>query len=117
VIIAFARMADGLRAFSLKMVLERRDELRKARRRRETEKQRQLLEKNIAHLERGLERWRWRESAMTFLAAMRSESLRRDMKRDEFDRWLTWAEFHGEGASVDTFFAPWHTGAQLSDED
>jgi hypothetical protein len=71
VIVAFARMAGGLRAFSLKVALERREKLREERRRREAERRRKLLEKNVAHLEKGLDNWRWRESAMAFLAAIR----------------------------------------------
>jgi hypothetical protein len=117
VIVAFARMAGGLRAFSLKMALERREKLRTERRQREAERRRRLLEKNAAHLERGMEKWRWRESAMTFLAAMRDESSTRDINRDEFDRWLAWAESYVEGASIDKFFAPWGRDAELSKED
>lgn len=117
VMVAFARMADGLHAFSLKTVLERRDELRNERRRREAEHQRKLLEKNVAQLEHGLEKWRWRESATTFLTAMRGESSTRDINHDEFDRWLTWAQSYIETASVDAFFAPWKNGALLTEED
>jgi hypothetical protein len=54
---------------------------------------------------------------MTFLAAMRDESSTRNLNRAEFDRWLSWAQSYVDGASIDTFFAPWRGGAQLSEAD
>lgn len=117
VIVALARMASGLRAFSLKMALERREKLRTERRQRDAERRRKQLEKNVSHLEKGLERWRWRESATAFLAAMRSESSARNINHDEFDRWLSWAESYIESVSAGAFFAPWQGGTRINEGD
>jgi hypothetical protein len=67
VIVACVRMAAGLRNFALKMAIERREKLLDERRRRDEERRRKALEQNIAHLERGIERWRWRAIAEEFL--------------------------------------------------
>jgi hypothetical protein len=107
VIVACVRMAAGLRNFALKMALERREKLLEERRRRDEERRRKALEQNIAHLERGIERWRWRAIAEEFLAFARAEGAQQAIDQDQFNEWMRWAERYIKARGNDAFFKLW----------
>jgi hypothetical protein len=119
VIVACVRMAAGLRSFALKMAIERREKLLDERRRRDEERRRKALEQNIAHLERGIERWRWRAIAEEFLAFARSEGAQRSIDQEQFSEWLRWAEHYVRARGHDAFFKRWmssdRSGVELPD--
>jgi hypothetical protein len=100
-------MAAGLRNFALKMAIERREKLLDERRRRDEERRRKALEHNIAHLERGIERWRWRAIAEEFLAFARSEGAQRSIDQEQFTQWMHWAEHYVKARGNDAFFKRW----------
>jgi len=107
VIVGFVRMAAGLRSHALKEALERRQEARAARRRREEELRRQELERNIAHLQKGMERWQWRQTAKEFLRMVRTEARRRSLDKEAIDEWLAWADAYIDQRGLEGFFDKW----------
>ena len=113
VIVAFVRMATGLREFALQKAFERRREVLAQRRRRDQEERRKTLERNVAHLEQGIERWRWRQLAGEFLAFAREQGVRRSLDQVRFAAWMEWAERYINGKGMDAFFEPWRTGDGL----
>jgi thioesterase domain-containing protein len=100
-------MAAGLRSHALKEALERRQEARAARRRREEERRRQELERNMAHLQKGMERWQWRQTAKEFLRMVRTEARRRSLDKDAVDEWLAWADGYIDQRGLEVFFDKW----------
>ena len=66
VITAFAKMATGLRADALESVRELRQRALASRRQRDEEVRRKALERDVAHLEHGMERWIWGNEPRTF---------------------------------------------------
>lgn len=107
VIVALVRMAAGLRNYALKQAVEERKKRLTERRRRDEELRRKRLEANIAHLENGIERWRWRTLAREFLAFAKSESARRNIDEAAFAEWFAWAEEHVEDRGINNFFNKW----------
>lgn len=107
VIVGFVRMAAGLRSHALKEALERRQEARAARRRREEERRRQELERNMAHLQKGMERWQWRQTAKEFLRMVRTEARRRSLDKEAIDEWLAWADAYIDQRGLEGFFDKW----------
>ena len=107
VIVGFVRMAAGLRSHALKEALEQREQARAARRRREEERRRQELERNIAHLQKGMERWQWRQTAKEFLRMARTEARRRSLDKEAIDEWLAWADAYVDQRGLDGFFDKW----------
>jgi hypothetical protein len=100
-------MAAALRNFALKMAVERRQKLLEERRRRDEEQRREALERNIAHLKCGIERWRWRAVAEEFLSFARSEGAQRSINQEQFAEWMQWAEHYVTGRGIDSFFERW----------
>ena len=107
VIVGFVRMATGLRSHALKEALERRQQARAARRRREEERRRQELERNIAHFQKGMERWQWRQTAKEFLRIVRTEARRRSLDKEAIDEWLAWADAYIDQRGLEGFFDRW----------
>src|SRR5262245_58291587 len=107
VIVGFVRMAAGLRSHALKEALERRQQARAARRRREEERRRQELERNIAHFQKGMERWQWRQTAKEFLRMVRTEARRRSLDTEAIDEWLEWADAYIDERGLEGFFDKW----------
>ena len=107
VIVGFVRMAAGLRSHALKETLERRQEARAARRRRDEERRRQELERNITHLQKGMERWQWRQTAKEFLRMVRTEAGRRSLDKEAIDEWLAWAAAYIDQRGLEGFFDRW----------
>lgn len=107
VLVAMVRMAAGLRNYALKQAIEERQKRLADRRRRDEELRRKRIEENIAHLERGMERWLWRATARDFLAFAKSEATQRDIDENAFAEWLSWAERHVEERGLSNFFSRW----------
>jgi hypothetical protein len=107
VIVGFVRMAAGLRAHALGEAIKRRQEARAVRRRREEERRRQELERNIAQLQKGMERWQWRQTAMAFLRAARAEASRHALDKNALAEWFTWADAYVEQRGLEAFFDRW----------
>jgi hypothetical protein len=107
VIVGFVRMAAGLRAHALKEAIERRQKARAERRRREEERRREELERNIAHLQKGMERWQWRETAKEFLGIVRAEARRRSLDEEAIGEWLAWADAYINQRGLEGFFDRW----------
>lgn len=107
VIVGFVRMAAGLRSHALKEAVERRQEARAARRRREEERRRQELERNMSHLQKGMERWQWRQTAREFLRMVRAEARRRSLDKEAIDEWLAWADAYIDQRGLEGFFDKW----------
>lgn len=109
VIVAFVRIAAGLREFALQKAVERRQEMIAERCRRNEEQRRKELEPNVERLEPGMERRRWRRSAREFLAFLKTQGPQRPIDHDRFSAWMQWAEQYVEDGGLDAFFAPWRT--------
>ena len=107
VMVAIIQMAVGVQADQLQEAIELRDERRKKRRREEAERRREILRQDIAHLRRGIVRWRWREQAREFLVMTRAEAQVRGVTSPEWQEWLAWAERYVEARGLEKFFAPW----------
>lgn len=107
VIVGFVRMSAGLRAHAVKQAIERRQQARAERRRREEERRRQELERNIAHLQKGMERWQWRQSAKEFLRMVRTEARRRSLDKEAIEEWLAWADAYIDQRGLEGFFERW----------
>jgi hypothetical protein len=107
VIVGFVRMAAGLRSHALKEALERRQEAQAARRRREEERRRQELERNIAHFQKGMERWKWRQTAKEFLRMVRTEARRRSLDKEALHEWVAWADAYIDQRGLEGFFDKW----------
>lgn len=74
VITAFAKMATGLRADALEDARELRQRALASRRQRDEEVRRKALERELAHLENGMERWVWGQRATDFLSILRGRA-------------------------------------------
>ncbi len=96
-----------VRADQLQEAIELRDERRMKRRREEAERRREILRQNIAHLRRGIGRWRWREQAREFLVMAKAEAQIRGITSPDWQEWFAWAERYVEARGLEKFFAPW----------
>ena len=117
VIVGFVRMAAGLRSYALKEALERRQQARAARRRHEEERRRQELERSIAHLQKGRERWQWRHTAKEFLVVVRAEARSLSLDKEAIDEWLAWADAYIDQRGLEGFFDRWRRSEAESSPD
>lgn len=107
VLAGMVRIAGALRENALYWARSMRKDVLRERRKRDAQLRREALQRDIARLRKGMRRRRWQIAAREFLAVVRREATVRQVKDDDFVRWVEWAEGYVQRRGLDQFFEDW----------